>query len=88
MLRVVCQSYRGSVLLEYCALGSIRDLMETTEKPLTEQQIKTICLATLQGLVYLHINDIVHRDLKVLLHRFKPHPSGIVVIWLVHEHAV
>lgn len=52
------------ILLDYCNLGSIRDLMETLDQTLDESQIAHICRNTLKGLVYLHANKIVHRDLK------------------------
>ena len=52
------------VLLEYCSLGSLRDVIETREMAFTETQLKYICLSTLRGLVYLHNSGIVHRDLK------------------------
>eukprot|EP01099_Mayorella_cantabrigiensis_P003823 TRINITY_DN2873_c0_g1_i1.p1 TRINITY_DN2873_c0_g1~~TRINITY_DN2873_c0_g1_i1.p1 ORF type:complete len:568 (-),score=161.06 TRINITY_DN2873_c0_g1_i1:970-2673(-) len=52
------------ILMDYCALGSIRDLIETTEKTLSEKQIAFICKNTLKGLVYLHAQKIIHRDIK------------------------
>merc|ERR1712169_168442 len=53
------------ILLEYCSLGSLRDIIETRNMPFVdENQLKYICLNTLKGLVYLHCSGIVHRDLK------------------------
>ncbi|KAJ5068579.1 sterile20-like kinase isoform b-related [Anaeramoeba ignava] len=52
------------ILMEYCSGKSILDLMEKLEKPLSEEQAGFVLFSTLQGLVYLHKNDIIHRDLK------------------------
>ena len=52
-------------MLEYCGLGSVRDLIEVCDTTLSEAQIKRLTLNSLKGLVYLHLSGIVHRDLKV-----------------------
>jgi serine/threonine protein kinase len=54
--------------MEYCALGSIRDMIVTCGKPLNEEQIKFVVFHTLKALLYLHTQNIVHRfDTPLLL---------------------
>ncbi|GAM19419.1 hypothetical protein SAMD00019534_025940 [Acytostelium subglobosum LB1] len=52
------------ILMDYCSMGSIRDMIELTEKTLTEKQISAIVSQALKGLTYLHANQIIHRDIK------------------------
>jgi hypothetical protein len=42
--------------MDYCAPGSIRDLMELIGMPLSEEQAAYVCLFALKGLNGLH-ND-------------------------------
>uniref|UniRef100_H3BZD1 non-specific serine/threonine protein kinase n=1 Tax=Tetraodon nigroviridis TaxID=99883 RepID=H3BZD1_TETNG len=63
--------YRGCYLrehtawlvMEYC-LGSASDLLEVHKKPLQEVEIAAIIHGALQGLVYLHSHNMIHRDVK------------------------
>ena len=65
-------SYYGSYLrdgklwliMEYCAAGSIADLIKIRKSPLSEAQIASIMYSTLRGLEYLHDTKKVHRDVK------------------------
>lgn len=60
-------SYEGRlwVLMDYCAFGSVKDMMERLSRTLTEKEIASICAAILQGLMYLHSrHNIVHKDVK------------------------
>ncbi|KAK5584898.1 hypothetical protein RB653_006516 [Dictyostelium firmibasis] len=52
------------ILMEYCSANSIRDMLELTEKSLTEKQISVILQQALKGLHYLHQSNIIHRDIK------------------------
>uniref|UniRef100_A0A671M022 non-specific serine/threonine protein kinase n=1 Tax=Sinocyclocheilus anshuiensis TaxID=1608454 RepID=A0A671M022_9TELE len=63
--------YRGCYLrehtawlvMEYC-LGSASDLLEVHKKPLQEVEIAAVTHGALQGLVYLHSHNMIHRDVK------------------------
>ena len=50
--------------MEYCAAGSIADIMCVLKRPLDEEQIAVVCKFTLKGLQYLHKIKKVHRDIK------------------------
>ena len=59
------QQSKNSVLIimEYAERGSIKDLIETIGG-LQEATVSKYCRQILEGLTYLHNNQIVHRDLK------------------------
>lgn len=65
-------SYYGScskvnevwILMDYCAVGSIRDIIDLTLEPLEEEEIVEVCLGMLKGLAYLHSQNIMHLDVK------------------------
>jgi len=52
------------ILMDYCAGGSVKDIITVTLEPFNENQIAEVCLGTLKGLAYLHANNIVHLDVK------------------------
>jgi serine/threonine protein kinase len=47
--------------MDYCDIGSVRDMIELCNKPLKEEQIAYILQQSLQGLLYLHTMNIIHR---------------------------
>lgn len=51
------------IIMYYCALGSVRDLLDKAGT-LNEEQIATICVGVLKGLLYLHSHNVIHRDIK------------------------
>eukprot|EP01117_Protostelium_nocturnum_P009447 TRINITY_DN3370_c0_g1_i2.p1 TRINITY_DN3370_c0_g1~~TRINITY_DN3370_c0_g1_i2.p1 ORF type:complete len:781 (+),score=334.70 TRINITY_DN3370_c0_g1_i2:79-2421(+) len=62
-----CQSVAEKqlwILMDFCGGGSIRTLIETLERTLTEDEMSFIIMNTLKGLVYLHSSQIIHRDVK------------------------
>jgi serine/threonine protein kinase len=53
------------ILTEYCALGSITDVLHKTKIKLSELQIAVMCVSVLKALVYLHtVKQVWHRDIK------------------------
>src|SRR5690348_4373785 len=50
--------------MEYCSLGSCRDIMNMRNRPFTEEQIAVIIRDALHGLSYLHGQKKIHRDIK------------------------
>ncbi|KAG4101129.1 serine/threonine kinase 3 [Neocallimastix lanati (nom. inval.)] len=52
------------IVMEYCAAGSVSDIMHVRKKTLTEEQIAIVIKSTLQGLAYMHSHMKIHRDIK------------------------
>ncbi len=50
--------------MDYCGVGSIKDIMQTCKDTLNEQQATYVIQQTLKGLVYLHSQNILHLDVK------------------------
>jgi serine/threonine protein kinase len=52
------------LILEYCASGSVIDLMLAMDRTYTEIEIATIVKMILQGLILIHSKNLIHRDVK------------------------
>jgi len=53
------------LVMEYCGAGSITDLVKSTKgNSLKEEWISYISKEILNGLNHLHLNKIIHRDIK------------------------
>jgi cyclin-dependent kinase 10 len=51
-------------VMEYCE-QDLATLLDNTETPFSESQVKCILLQLLKGLAFLHARFIIHRDIKV-----------------------
>lgn len=52
------------IVMEYCGIGSVSDVIKMREKTLTEAEISTILCDILKGLEYLYSRLRIHRDIK------------------------
>lgn len=52
------------IILEYCALGSVLDLLVSMNRPYNEIEISTIIKMILKGLTDLYKNNIIYKNLK------------------------
>ncbi|XP_076308513.1 serine/threonine-protein kinase Pak-like [Tachypleus tridentatus] len=50
------------VIMEYLAVGSLDNVVTKTH--LSENDISSVCKEVLQGIEYLHVNSVIHRDIK------------------------
>ncbi|VDD82988.1 unnamed protein product [Mesocestoides corti] len=51
------------IVMEYC-LGSVADILKVQRHPLKECEISCIVSEVLSGLVYIHSQKFIHRDIK------------------------
>jgi serine/threonine protein kinase len=57
--------FNFKLVMEYCGAGSITDLVKSTKgNSLKEEWISYISKEILNGLNHLHLNKIIHRDIK------------------------
>ena len=52
------------IVMEYCCGGSVKDAMRQLGRRMNVDQITVILRDILNGLVYLHSNNKIHRDVK------------------------
>eukprot|EP01125_Pyxidicula_operculata_P020303 TRINITY_DN7489_c0_g1_i1.p1 TRINITY_DN7489_c0_g1~~TRINITY_DN7489_c0_g1_i1.p1 ORF type:complete len:878 (+),score=169.01 TRINITY_DN7489_c0_g1_i1:227-2635(+) len=52
------------ILMDYCGIGSVKDVMKVTQEGLNEPQTKYIVYHTLKGLAHMHAMNILHLDIK------------------------
>lgn len=52
------------ILMDYCGMGSLKDMMKTCMEALNESQVSYTVQQTLRGLAYLHSTNILHLDVK------------------------
>ena len=52
------------LILEYCASGSVIDLMFSMKRTFNEVEVATIIEMVLKGLVDIHKKNLIHRDIK------------------------
>lgn len=52
------------LLLEYCGGGAVDSIMMELSRNLSEQQIHYIMKEILKALDFLHIKNVIHRDIK------------------------
>jgi len=52
------------ILMDYCAVGSVKDIMKLSDEPLSLAQCRYVVLHTLKGLTYMHAVGILHLDIK------------------------
>jgi len=50
--------------IEFCGGGAVDSIMLDLERPLTEPEIRCICMQMCEALEFLHRNLVIHRDLK------------------------
>jgi serine/threonine protein kinase len=52
------------IVMEYCAAGSLSDIMQICNRTFSEAQVAAIMKHSLHGLAYLHAQKKIHRDIK------------------------
>ncbi|KCV68684.1 STE/STE20/TAO protein kinase [Fonticula alba] len=66
MVRHVAAHLKNStvwLVMEFC-MGSVSDVLEVLRAPLLETEISALVASVLEGLIYLHGTNRIHRDIK------------------------
>jgi len=50
--------------MDYCGVGSIKDVMKISQMTLSEKQAQYVMQCTGKGLIHLHSRNILHLDIK------------------------
>lgn len=53
------------IVLELCENGELQRYLKNLGHPLSEDQAREVMRQLLEGLIYLHSNKILHRDLSL-----------------------
>jgi serine/threonine protein kinase len=51
------------IVLEYCELGDLKDLLRRSVTPYETATLLDMCCQLCAGVEYLHEKDVIHRDL-------------------------
>uniref|UniRef100_A0A6B2LAU5 non-specific serine/threonine protein kinase n=1 Tax=Arcella intermedia TaxID=1963864 RepID=A0A6B2LAU5_9EUKA len=52
------------IIMDYCGVGSVKDIIKISQDTLTEKQAQYVLKGTMKGLICLHSNSILHLDIK------------------------
>eukprot|EP01125_Pyxidicula_operculata_P009907 TRINITY_DN325_c0_g1_i1.p1 TRINITY_DN325_c0_g1~~TRINITY_DN325_c0_g1_i1.p1 ORF type:complete len:393 (+),score=114.46 TRINITY_DN325_c0_g1_i1:932-2110(+) len=52
------------IIMDYCGVGSIKDVMKISKDTLSERQAQYVIQCTVKGLVHIHMKNILHLDIK------------------------
>lgn len=52
------------IVMEYCGGRSIKDIFDVLNEPLQEDVVVFVIREALKGLIYLHSQGKIHRDIK------------------------
>jgi len=52
------------ILMDFCAYGALSDVMKIIQRPFNEEELLSLVVPVIRGLIYLHQSNIIHRDFK------------------------